>query len=281
MRSIEHTMTVIYYLVDNYLLKHPRVAQWRTSNNPAQPNVSDAEVLTVALLQGPLGAQSLKQTWALVHEYQRDAFPKLPDYAPFVQRLHALDLPLGGLLAATTARPTGSLNFHRIDAKPIPLCQPLRHGRVRLLREAGAWFGKTSKGWFFGYQMHVLQHASGRIVNAVLLPGNWDEHDAELLLAQATDGGILLGDYGYRGENSRDLLWEEADLLLLTTADSADHKARKRLLSQVRQEIETCFSQLWYKFIDRVFSRSWQGLWNTLRLKLIYYNLCNAGVLSY
>lgn len=281
MISIEHTMTVIYYLVDNYLLKHPRVAQWRGSNNPALPSFSDAETLTVALLQGPLEAQSLKQTWKLVNEYHRDAFPKLPSYAQFIQRLQDLDQPLGGLLAATTAVPAGSLNFHRIDAKPIPLCHQLRHGRVRLLREDGAWFGKTSKGWFFGYQIHVLQHESGRIVNAVLLPGNWDEHDAELLLTQATDGGILLGDYGYRGENSRNLLWEEADLLLLTTADGGGNKARKFLLSQVRQQIETCFSQLWYKFIDRVFSRSWQGLWNTLRLKMIYYNLCNAGVLSY
>src|SRR5437870_1559675 len=98
MPSIKHTMTVIYYLVDNYLLKHPRVAQWRNSNNAVQPNFSDAEVLTVALLQGPLEAQSLKQTWKLVNEYHRDAFPKLPGYAPFIQRLPALDLPLGGLL---------------------------------------------------------------------------------------------------------------------------------------------------------------------------------------
>jgi len=52
------------------------------------------------------------------------------------------------------------------------------------------------------------------------------------------------------------------------------------LLSQVRQAIETTFSQLWYKFIDRVFSRSWQGLWNTIKLKVIHYNLCHAGAIS-
>ena len=36
---------------------------------------------------------------------------------------------------------------------------------------------------------------------------------------------------------------------------------------------------------DRVFSRSWHGLWNTIKLKMLrynlmlHYNLCQAGVL--
>ncbi len=52
------------------------------------------------------------------------------------------------------------------------------------------------------------------------------------------------------------------------------------MLSQVRQGIETTFSQLWRKFVDRVFSRSWLGLWNTLQLKVLFYNLGHAGLLS-
>jgi len=73
------------------------------------------------------------------------------------------------------------------------------------------------------------------------------------------------------------LLAEEAEMLLLTRADAPQHKF---LLSQVRQAVETTFSQLWYRFIDRIFSRSWQGLWNTIKLKVIYYNLCHAGATS-
>src|SRR3954462_8115418 len=55
---------------------------------------------------------------------------------------------------------------------------------------------------------------------------------------------------------------------------------KKHLLAQVRQGIETSFSQLWHRFLDRVFSRSWRGLWNTVQLKVIHYNLCHAGILS-
>ena len=48
-----------------------------------------------------------------------------------------------------------------LDRRPaLPVCHPLRHGRVRLLREAGAYWGKTSQGWFFGFQLHVLRQSN-------------------------------------------------------------------------------------------------------------------------
>ena len=93
----------------------------------------------------------------------------------------------------------------------------------------------------------------------------------------AVNDGLIIGDLGYRGKDFQDLILDETGILPLTRADTSDHK---KLLSQVRQQIETTFSQLWYKFIDRVFSRSWRGLWNTLRLKVMFYNLCHAGAIS-
>jgi hypothetical protein len=193
--GIEQQMTEIYVIVDDYLKRQRHLAAWRRSNN-ARPEFSDSEVLTVALLQGCFGVRSLYETWKKVADNYADAFPDLPGYKQWLSRLHVLGLPIGGLSAATTALPAGADRFYLIDAKPIPLCQAIRHGRVRLLREEGAYFGKTSKGWFFGFHLHLLRHADGRIVNVVLLPGNRDEHDAELVPAQATEGGVALGDMG-------------------------------------------------------------------------------------
>src|SRR4051794_32224366 len=59
---------------------------------------------------------------------------------------------------STAQIPAQSPAFYLIDAQPLPVCHPLRHGRVRLLREDGAYWGKTSKGWFFGFKLHVLCH---------------------------------------------------------------------------------------------------------------------------
>ena len=146
-----------------------------------------------------------------------------------------------------------------------------------MLRDEGAYFGKTKKGWFFGFKLHAVLHASGRVVNLILTPGDWDDRDPALALLMAVNDGLIIGDLGYRGKDFQDLILDETGILPLTRADTSDHK---KLLSQVRQQIETTFSQLWYKFIDRVFSRSWRGLWNTLRLKVMFYNLCHAGAIS-
>ena len=164
-----------------------------------------------------------------------------------------------------------------MDSKPIPVCLPIRHGRVRLLRDEGAYFGKTSKGWFFGFKLHVMRHLDGRILNVILTPGNWDDREAALALELNVADGVVLADVGYRRAATHDLLAEEANLLLITKADVP---ATRALLSTVRQCLETPLSQLWYLFIDRIDARSWRGLWNTLRLKLIYFQWSQAGRLT-
>jgi IS5 family transposase len=268
-------LTELYAFVDDFLATHPNLLHWRQSPH-ARPRFADSEVLTLALLQGCLGVASLKQTYRLVAANYRSAFPRLCSYQQWMARLHALTGVIGALLQATTQPLNGSAAFYLIDAKPIPVCHPVRHRRVRLLREEGAWFGKTSKGWFFGFKLHVLRHIDGRIVNLVLTPGNWDDRAPALALLEGVEGGVTLGDLGYRGK-ARAAEWaEEAGMLVLTRADAPE---KKYLLAQVRQGIETSFSQLWHRFLDRVFSRSWRGLWNTVQLKVIHYNLCHAGVL--
>src|SRR3954469_12067264 len=274
--SIVDQLTELYVFVDDFLTAHPAVAQWRRSPHDT-PEFTDAGVLTLALLQGCLGVASLKQTYRLVAHNYGSAFPQLCSYPPWMARLQALSAPISALLMAPTQVPEQSPAFYLIDAKPLPVCHRLRHGRVRLLREDGAYWGKTSKGWFFGFKLHVLRHIDGRIVNLILTPGNWDDRAPALALLEGVEGGVTLGDLGYRGQQRAAEWAAEAGMLVLTRADAPEKKC---LLAQVRQGIETSFSQLWHRFLDRVFSRSWRGLWNTVQLKVIHYNLCHAGILS-
>lgn len=274
--SVEHQMTEIYCFVDDFLKAHPQLAQWRHSPH-AQPRFSDAEVLTIALLQGVLEVATLKQTYRLVAQNWRTAFPHLSSYKQWLIRGHRLVPQVGRLLAATCTHAWYAAHLYLMDSKPIPLCLPIRHARVRLLREEGAYFGKTSKGWFFGFKLHLLRHVQGRVLNVLLTPGNWDDRTAALALVQSVDGGVTLGDLGYRGPECAAALAEDAEMLLITRDHAPAHRF---VLSQVRQQIETTFSQLWWKFVDRVFSRSWTGLWNTLQLKVLYYNLRHARILS-
>lgn len=276
MPSIEHQMAEIYCFVDDFLKAHPRRARWRRSPN-ASPAFTDAEVITVALLQGCFGCATLKKTYQLVSDNWRSAFPRLCSYKQWLSRLHALAALVGGLLGAARRGDEHGARLYLLDAKPIAVCRPIRHGRVRLLREDGAYFGKSTAGWFFGFKLHVITTAGGHILCGLLTGGNTNEREAAVALGYAVDGGSALADGGYRSAPLARALAEEAELLLITPQESG---ARRALVSSLRERVETSFSQLWGRFVDRVFSRSWHGLWNTIKLKLVHYNLCHAGLLS-
>lgn len=275
MHSIDERLTEIYVFVDEYLKRHPERAQWRRSNNH-RPAFSDGEVITIALMQGYFGTPTLKRTYELVRANAGGAFPRLCSYKQWLARVHQLTSLIGQMLeAARSVWEWGTLFL--LDSKPLPMCLGLRHGRVRLLREAGASFGKTSKGWFFGFKLHLLTALSGHIIGAVLTPGNWTDREVAPALAEFGPGGVAIGDLGYRGEELASLLAAETGLLLLTRAEVKEHKA---LLASVRARVETTFSQLWNQFIDRIYSRSWHGLWNTVKLKMLYFNLLHAGIIT-
>jgi len=275
MQSINERLTEIYVFVDEYLKAHPQRAQWRKSNNH-EPAFTDGEVITIALMQGYFGNATLARTYEVVKANARSAFPHLCGYKQWLARLHQLTSLIGQMLEA--ARRTADWGaIFLLDSKPLPMCLALRHGRVRLLREEGAYFGKTSKGWFFGFKLHLLTDLAGHIIGAVLTPGNWTDREVAPTLAQFVEGGVAIGDLGYRGEEVAAILAEETGLLLLTRAEV---KERQALLASVRARVETTFSQLWNQFIDRIYSRSWHGLWNTVKLKMLYFNLLQAGIIT-
>jgi transposase len=278
MASIVEQMTAVYVFVDDYLQAHPAQSHWRHSNHHA-PAFTDAEVITIGLLQGCLGVATLKQTYRFVAANQRAAFPTLPSYAQWLARLQALSGIIGQLLQAAGDQAACGARLYFLDSKPIPVCKPIRHGRVRLLREEGAYFGKNSCGWFFGFKLHALVHQTGAILAAILTPANWPDQDVALALALSVAGGLVLADLGYRARQLAQLLAEEAGVLLVTPASAGENRAQRALISGVRERVETTFSALWARFVDRVGSRSWEGLWCTLKLKLLHHNLCLAGLL--
>ena len=277
-------MTVLFVTIDDFLCQHQEWKHWRRSPN-CYPAFTDSEVLTVALLQGCFKVATLKHTYQIVATDFAAAFPCLPSYCQFMARLHALQPLVGRLIQQVL--PHFADDVYLMDSKPIPLCKPIRHGRVRLLREAGAYFGKAaatklrlnSCGWYFGFKLHVIAHRTGTIFCAFLTSANTPDQDVALALAQSTDGGIMLADRAYQTKELETQLDEQADLLLITPKNCGDEN--RALISSLRERIETTFSQLHDRFIDRVYSRSFHGLWSTVKLKILHLNFCHAGLLTH
>nr|WP_272504890.1 transposase [Salinibacter ruber] len=170
--------------------------------------------------------------------------------------------------------------LYAADSLPIPLCEPARHGRACLLDEDGAKFGVDASGdWFYGFKIHALIHQPTQVViTAMLLPGNRRDQIAARGLARSTSGGVLLADEGYRGEELFDWLYDQAQTLRVMPSD--DSGEGHTAISRARQQAESSFSGLWRRFSNRVYARSWHGLWTSLLLKVLHFNLDRADIVS-
>ncbi len=101
-----------------------------------------------------------------------------------------------------------------------------------------------------------------------------------MLASLMNEGSLAITDLGYRGEKFQMEMYEEEGVLFLTRADMTSQRL-KILHSLIRERVEGIFSSLWARFATRVYSRSWEGLWNTLKLKMLDYKLCFAEIVSY
>ena len=136
-----------------------------------------------------------------------------------------------------------------------------------------------TSGLHFGFKLHLLAHSDGTILGAVLTPGNWDDRDVAAALAEGLEAeSILIADLGYRDSKELEPLLAEQYGVVLVTRSHAPKRLRP-LISCIRERIETVFSCFWNRFMDLVFSRSFVGLWSAIRMKMLHYTLCKAGIL--
>jgi hypothetical protein len=106
----------------------------------------DTEVIRIALLQGSFDCATLKRAYLLVaHNYAR-ALPALCSYKQWLNRLHLVTSLVGQLVEAARHSDLSEKTLYPMEAEPIPVCKPIRHGCLRLLRDEGAYFGKSPTG---------------------------------------------------------------------------------------------------------------------------------------
>lgn len=126
MPNLQHRLVECYVFIDDYLQANPDLASWRRSNND-DPSFTDAEVLTIALMQSYFQTDTLKRTYQLVSENAPEAFPKQSGYKQWIHRLTG-PADLVGRLARAAALKAAATNLKRlyvVDSFPIPLCRSI------------------------------------------------------------------------------------------------------------------------------------------------------------
>src|SRR3954470_1562373 len=140
--------------------------------------------------------------WDSVLSGKRAEFPGLPSSTRFVELIPMTLLPLCAYLQTRKGQTTG-IQF--IDSLPIRVCHDRRIGSHRVF--AGlAQRGKSSMGWFYRFQWHLVINERGEVLGRTLTPRQvYDRRPVDKLVRQLW--GKWFGDPVYIGQQLFEQLW--------------------------------------------------------------------------
>jgi hypothetical protein len=212
------------------------------------PKLSDAELVTVAVLQALLGFTSETRWPRYAHQHLRDLFPYLPNQSGYNKRLRraaGLIETLIRILAVDTA--SWSDDTWLIDSTPVECgrSRPTAQ-RSELAGWAGYGYCASHPRFFWGLRLHLVCTVAGLPVTFALVNPKIDERDVardllesqpELLDARA--GQTLIADKGYASREFETFLNDHGVHLLRPAYKNQAARPGARLLKPFRQIIES------------------------------------------
>jgi hypothetical protein len=172
-------LTTVYCVVDDLYQHH--CARHKPRRPGPRPELSDSEVLTLALLAQWWPTNSERAFCAYAARQWRAYFPRLLDSSALNRRIRDLGgaLALLGPLVAEEARRVLGLAppaYAVLDGAPVPLMQRCRGTQQRVFtHEAALGKGGPQKDWFYGLKALVVVEPEGFITGLVVGPAHTDE----------------------------------------------------------------------------------------------------------
>lgn len=152
----------------------------------AQPELTDAEALTIELFGEALALASDAAIWRHARVHLRDWFPALGGEWNFVRRCANLH----GLKDAILGRLFQHGRWEAFDGLPLPVCRLVRAARDKCFKgEAAFSFCAAKNEHYYGFKAHALLNDRDEICAVMLTAANVDERQP---LARLADGGCPL-----------------------------------------------------------------------------------------
>jgi Transposase DDE domain len=210
------------------------------------PQLSDAELVTLAVLQALLGFTSEARWVRYAHAHLRHLFPYLPQQPGYNKRLRAaagLIRHCIRVLAAGTS--LWADDVWVVDSTPVE-CGRSRETAKRSDLAGWAQYGycASHSRWFWGLRLHLVTTLHGLPVGFALAGAKADEREVLLgILADGSlawpDGQVVIGDKNYYGRDFEELL-RGAGLVLLRPARKGEPEpAGRQYFKPLRQVIES------------------------------------------
>ena len=221
------------------------------------------------------GVLHFSETLKAKHQLAQSLFPNFLEYSRFVRRCNALLLSIQLIRQALVFKEVEGIDVSIIDSFPIPLCQPIRNFRSKVLGDyANIGYNATKGQYFYGCKCHALVSESGYVIDYVITPSSIaDSTMAEEVLSQFGTP-IVLGDMGYLGQVLHDRLeLKEIELITPIRMNMKKKDITFPNFSKPRKVIERVFSFLTNLGAERCKSRYSYGFQVKLEMTILTYSL--------
>ena len=242
--DLDALATALYVRIDDLLAAHPEWAPERPAVGIA-PRLSDAELVTLAVLSALLGFDSEARfvRWARAH--LAPWFPYVPQRSGYNKRLRRCGELMRHVIDALAREcPSYCDDVWLVDSTPVEC------GRSRATQRRSDLAGWAAYGycashsrWFWGLRLHLIAAPSGLPIAYALAGAGDDERDICLKMIEhaqiARAGQTLIADKGYRSARFEDALNAAGIALIRPATKTEQPRPAQRFLKPLRQIIES------------------------------------------
>ena len=277
--DFESLLVIIFVLVDDWYQVEGKPLKPKSCG--AKPEMSDSEILTLALIMDYLPFPGESQFLGFIRANYGQWFPSLLERSQFNRRLRRL----GGLIELLRRKwvaQLGGLNANSfvIDTKPIPVVGYKRSKRHSNFEgSAGYGYCASRKMKYFGYKLVVLSTLKGLPIAYDLVCANTDERKAVEGVVQVVCGCDIYGDKGFIGRDWQQEVTRSTGNRIWTIQRENQHQQinsnLKRLIGRIRQRIEGVFHEIQNtgRNPERLLNKTIEGLATHMAAKIASHTL--------
>jgi hypothetical protein len=244
--DLDTLATALYVRTDDLLKTCPQRAPWRPATGIA-PEISDAELVTLAVLQALLGFVSEARWLRFARKSLRGLFPYLPGQSGYNKRLRKLATIMIWLIRVLA---TDTSLWHDdvwvVDSTPVE-CGRSRDTALRSDLAGCAEYGycASHSRYFWGLRLHLLTTLHGLPVGFALTGAKADERQVllDILDDDALTAGrarqVIIGDKNYYGRDFEAALAAAGLVLLRPARKGEPARPGARFFRPLRQIIES------------------------------------------
>lgn len=245
--DLDTLAVALYAVIDDTLKDRPELAPWRPKVGIA-PKLSDAELLTLAVMQALLGHGNETGWLRYAGKHLSHMFPYLPGQAGYNKRLRKSAMQLQAIIRLL-AEDTDAWadDTWLIDSTPIECgrSRPTTQ-RSNLAGWAGYGYCASHSRYFWGLRLHLVCTPAGLPITFALANPKVDEREvaidmfeAEPGLLAGRDGQVVIADKGYASaEFERRLADHGVELVRPARANEPRRRGAPQL-RRLRQIIES------------------------------------------